>query len=391
MRCFLFFCLLLAASLCRAADTVAVLPLFNANEAKSPNLDWIGESVAETIHESLSSAGLLVLAREDREEVYRRLSIRTGVVLTKASVIKIAETLDAGSVAYGEFTLDGSEYAATSLKSTIRLSAHVIDLKKFHEAPAFEQAGPLENLSQMEMKLSWMLLKQFKPNSVPSEEDFLRGRLPVRVDAMESYVRGLMAASPDQKAKLFAQAARLDEHFSQPNFQLGRMLFLTKDYKTAAQWLLKVAKSDSHFMEGSFLLGICHYYDGDFDGAAQQFRLVVAEIPLNEVYNDLGAALSRKNDPAALDNFNKALDGDGSDPDYWFNVGYSLWKRGEFRQAAEKFRAVLDRSRNSRKLPLCSVDASRWMGRVRAIREAMGASASRRRLKTRLIASLGQN
>ena len=33
-----------------------------------------------------------------------------------------------------------------------------------------------------------------------------------------------------------------------------------------------------------------------------------------------------------------------ADPDYWFNFGYSLWKQGEFALAAEKFRAVLDRS-----------------------------------------------
>ena len=70
--------------------------------------------MAETIHESLSSAGLLVLAREDREEVYRRLSMRAGVALTKASVIKIGETLDAGQVIFGEFKVDGADSGATS-------------------------------------------------------------------------------------------------------------------------------------------------------------------------------------------------------------------------------------------------------------------------------------
>jgi tetratricopeptide (TPR) repeat protein len=76
--------------------------------------------------------------------------------------------------------------------------------------------------------------------------------------------------------------------------------------------------------------------------------MVSAEIPLNEVFNNLGAALSRKNDPRAVDNFKKALDGDQADPDYWFNFGYSLWKQREFALAAEKFRAVLDRSPTDR-------------------------------------------
>ncbi len=336
--------LLLAPSLCPAADTIALLPLFNINQSKSPNLDWIGESVAETIHESLSTGGLLVLPREDREEVYRRLSLRTGVVLTKASVIKAGETLDAGQVIFGEFRVEGAELAATSLKSNLRLTIRTIDLKKFRAGQDLVETGPLENLSQMETKLAWTLLRRLAPNSAPSEEAFFHDRAPVHVDAMESYVRGLMTANDEQKLKLFTQATRLDDHFSQPNFQLGRILFVKKDYKTAGQWLSKVSRSDSHFLEASFLRGICRYYESDFDGAIDQLRMVANEISLNEVYNDLGAALSRKNDPGAMDNFKKALDGDGGDPDYWFNIGYSLWKQGKFALAAEKFRAVLDRS-----------------------------------------------
>jgi hypothetical protein len=35
------------------------------------------------------------------------------------------------------------------------------------------------------------------------------------------------------------------------------------------------------------------------------------------------------------------LEGDPSDPVYQFNVGYELWKRGDFAAAADNFRAVL--------------------------------------------------
>lgn len=326
------------------ADTVAVLPLFNADESHASNLDWIGESVAETIHDSLGAAGVLVLAREDREEVFRRLSIRPEVVLTRATVMRIGENLDAGRVIYGDFKVEGAELGATSLKSSIRLTVRSIDLKKFREGQPLEQSGPLENLTQMQTNLAWMTLHDLDPDQTPPQDQFLRDHPPVRIDADESYIRGLMSVSPEQRMKLFTQAAKLDDHFSQPNFQLGRMLFLRKDYKTAAQWLEKVTKNDSHFEEASFLLGICRYQQGDFESAARQFRGVLAELPLNEVYNDLGAALSRRDDPAAGENFRKALEGDDGDPDYWFNLGYFLWKQGKFSEAAEKFRAALDRS-----------------------------------------------
>src|SRR5262249_61637455 len=45
----------------------------------------------------------------------------------------------------------------------------------------------------------------------------------------------------------------------------------------------------------------------------------------------------------SLESFRKALEGDTSDPDYHFNLGYALWKRGQFDSAADSFRAALDR------------------------------------------------
>src|ERR1700704_5727519 len=97
-------CLLTCMALVRArADTVLVLPFFNLSN--SANLDWIGESIAETIRESLAAQGVLALSREDRQEAFRRLSIRPYALLTHASVIKLGESLDAGQVVFGQYSL----------------------------------------------------------------------------------------------------------------------------------------------------------------------------------------------------------------------------------------------------------------------------------------------
>src|SRR5712671_2658391 len=85
------------------ADTVLVLPFFNLSN--SANLDWIGESLAETIRESLSAHDVLALDREERVEAFRRLSIRPYALLTRASVIKLAESLDAGQVIFGQYSV----------------------------------------------------------------------------------------------------------------------------------------------------------------------------------------------------------------------------------------------------------------------------------------------
>src|SRR6478672_10915695 len=116
---------LLCASL--HAETTLVLPFFN--HTKSPNLDWIGESIAESVRDSLASEGLLVLDRDDRLEAYRRLSLRPGAELTHASIIKIGESLDASKVIYGFYELTAPPQDNPQSKGALRITARIIDLK----------------------------------------------------------------------------------------------------------------------------------------------------------------------------------------------------------------------------------------------------------------------
>jgi tetratricopeptide (TPR) repeat protein len=165
----------------------------------------------------------------------------------------------------------------------------------------------------------------------------------VRLDAEENYVRGLMAQTPEQREKYFTQAARLDARFAHPCYGLGQIYYQRKDYRQAVEWLEKVSPEDVHYHEASFLLGLSRYESGDYPGAQKSFQTLVQIVPLSEVYNDLAASESRRNLPQAVDDFRKALEGDPNDPVYHFNLGYALWKKGDFNAAADRFRAALDR------------------------------------------------
>jgi tetratricopeptide (TPR) repeat protein len=181
--------------------------------------------------------------------------------------------------------------------------------------------------------------------AAPSEADFLKARPAVRVDAVENYVRGLLAAAPDQRQRLFLQAAHLDAHYSQPCFQLGKSYWEKKEYKLAETWLARVAQSDPHYLEAQFFLGLSRYHGGDFAGAEEALQIVAANVPLNEVYNNLGAAQARRNNfTAAAASFQKALEGDSGDPDYHFNLGFTLWRAGQASAAVESFRAAAERN-----------------------------------------------
>lgn len=331
------------ALLCGAlrADTVLVLPFFNHSK---PSLDWIGESISESVHDSLAAEGLLVLDREDRLEAYRRLSLRPGAELTHASIMKIGQSLDASRVIYGHYELiaplNGKEG-----NGSLRITARVLDLKQLRQFPEFTELRALEDLAPLEAHVAWRTLQYLKLNGAPNEQEFMRERRPVRLDAVESYIRGLLAQTPEQRQRFFSQAARLDEHYSAPCYQLGMSYWANKDYQAAATWLARVDRSNPHYLEAQFFLGLCWYSSGDFAGAQHAFQSVAASVPLNEVYNNLGAAQNRLNDTAgALANFQKALDGDNSDPDYHFNVGYAYWKAGKFTEAVASLRSVVERN-----------------------------------------------
>jgi tetratricopeptide (TPR) repeat protein len=334
----LFVCLAVRAG----AQTVVVLPLFNLSG--DANLDWIGESAAEMLRETLASEGILVLDRESREAAYRRLSLRPYAPLTHASVIKLGEELDAERIVYGSFHVSSSpEDPALNRRSSLQLAVRLMNLRNLTQSAEESVTSALEDLAEAQQRLAWQTLRLVAgPGAAPSEQQ-LRGRFkPVRLDAMESYIRGLMAASPEQKHRLFTQAARLDESFSQPCFQLGRLLFASKNYKVAAGWFERVPSASPHFLEAGFFLGLCRYQLGEYDKAIASLLMVVQSLPLNEVWNDLGAAQSRRNLPESAESFRKASEGDPHDPTYLFNLGYALWKNGKFEEAASKFRAVLD-------------------------------------------------
>jgi tetratricopeptide (TPR) repeat protein len=326
------------------ADNYLVLPFFNLS--KNPNLNWIGESFAESVRETLSSEGLTALDRDDRVEAYHRFSLRPYVLLTKASVLKIGEELDAEQVLFGEFDLQPVPDSAVKSRGSLLITARLLDLKHYKNGPEFREVGALEDLAALQEHLAWQVLHYVKSDAAPTEAEFRKRHPAVRVDAIESYIRGLLATTSDEKHRLYTQAVRLDSRYSQPCFHLGRLFWRKKEYKSAAEWFQKVAPGDAHYHEASFFLGLSRYYAGDYAEAQSAFQLVTKVAPLNEVYNNLGAAESRRNVPEALANFQKALEGDESDQAYQFNVGYALWRRGDYQAAAQSFRTVLDRDPN---------------------------------------------
>lgn len=323
-----------------SAETVLILPFFNLS--KSTSIDWIGDSISETILESLAAEGVVVVPPETRDEMLRQMNVRRYAVLTRASVMELAVNTDAAAVLYGEVELLPS--SNPNSKGNLRLSARLFDVRHVKRRGEFSLTGALEDLSSLQSTLAWQVLSTVMPHLSMSQEEYRRNHPSIRIDALESYVRGLLATTNEQKHRLFTNAVRLEASFSQPCYQLGRLNFqANKNYRAAAEWFQKVAPADRHYRESLFYLGLSRYQTGDFTGAADVLRKVAEAVPLPEVWNNLGAALLRTGDTGSVACFQKAIEINPAEPDYYFNLGYALWRKSDFTAAAENLRAALAR------------------------------------------------
>jgi tetratricopeptide (TPR) repeat protein len=330
------------------AENTAVFPFSNASTPavkNATNMDWIGESIAETLRAAFSARGALTLERDRITEAHRRLQLRERSELTEASLLKLGEVLDAEQMVHGTFTFVPAPAGASAAasKGTLKIQARVSDRRRLRQSAIFEETGALEDLATLESHLAWRALTVIAPARAPAESEFRSLRAPVPLDALENYIRGLLAPAPEQKEKYFTQASRLDPDFSPPAFELGKIHFDRKEYREAAQWLEHVGPAENHYRDASFFLGFARYQAGDFEGAQKAFQMISEKVPISAVLNNLGAAESRQNLPQAVETFRRALEQDPSDPDYHFNLGYALFKKGDFADAADRFREVLDR------------------------------------------------
>jgi tetratricopeptide (TPR) repeat protein len=340
-----FFCLLgLAGTLSAAAPrpvTIAVVPFHNRSQY--PDLNWVGESAAETLMNEFRDVNEIVLDRDARAEGMRRLSLRPAADFTIATLIHLGQTLGADYVCYGSYDVDLPAGESELRNSSIRLTAMFLDLRNMHEGPEISEAGKLAELSRLEEHLAWQSLNYLVPAAHFDVNQFLAPSKLVRVDAEESYIRGLLSQNNEQRQKWLVQALAVDPKFTGPAFELGKLALSHNDYRQAIGWFEKIPPADPRYFEARFKMGLGAYGAGDYTAAAGYFTEVSKSFPLNEVYNNLGASEIELKSPAAVDDLKRAVDGDPNDSTYLFNLGLAQLQNKQFDAAAKRFQQVLDK------------------------------------------------
>ena len=309
---------------------LVVIPFENISTA--PGLDWIGEAFAQLFTNSISSPAFYTIGREDRSYAFDRLGIPLDAHLSRATLYRIAEQMDVDYLIFGSYNYDGSNFTAR---------ARVLDMKRLHLSPEATESGSLPQLVDIEHALAWDTLHEIDASSAGSKSSFIASAPRVRLDALESYIRGIIATETPERIRRFKEALRITPDYALADYQLGKTYFDAHDYGPAVTWLGKLPKDDKHALEANFYLGLAAYYMGSFDRAEEAFGFVASRLPLTEVYNNLGVVQSRRGKRTAIKFFEKAIEADSRDADYHFNLGLALLRIGDIPGGLKQLREAL--------------------------------------------------
>ena len=314
----------------RRGQILLVVPFENTSDA--PGIDWIGEGFSEVLTQRLTASGAYAIGREDRLYAFDRLGIPAGSRPSRATLIRIAQEMDADFLVTGSYDFDGRTFTG---------KAELVNLKRLRMQGPVNEAGALTQLNEIENALAWDLLRMLDPTFPISRKEYLASLSTVRLDAFENYIRGSIAGDLADKVKHFKEAIRLNPAYYDAMLRLGRAYYDAHDYDAAAVWLGRVPRSESMASEANFYLGLASYYAGNYERAEDAFRFVSTKVPLLEVYNDLGVVIARRGGKGALELFQRVAQADTRDPDYRFNLAVSLYRNGNNAAATRQLKEAL--------------------------------------------------
>jgi tetratricopeptide (TPR) repeat protein len=308
---------------------VLVLPF--DNRSGQPALNWIGDSFPDTLDQRLNSAAFLTISRDDRRFALDHLGLPVDFRPSRATTLRIAQTLDADYVIVGSFTVQANR---------IQVQAQVLDVNALRLSAPLQDSAELPRLFDVENAIAWKVAKQIEPQFSVAEQTFLAASAGIRLSAFESYIRGNDAASPAERVKRLEAAVNESPGYSAAVLALGKELYAQRDFDQAATTLAKVPRNDRLALEANFFVGLARFNTAKYVEAEQAFAFVASRLPLPEVVNDQGVAQARQGrDATAL--FQRASLVDPNDPDYHFNLAVSHYKHADLAGAQREVDATL--------------------------------------------------
>ena len=336
-RIFLLLTILLGgavAALAQAADTesgrlVLVLPF--ENHSTQPGVDWIAESFPAVMNDRVATAGFLPITRAERLYGLDHLGLPQTLRPSRATAYRLAAEMDADYVILGSYSVDNGNFSA---------QAQVLDVRRAHMSAPLREQNVLSKLDDVENVLAWRAIREMDPSYSVSQDSFLAAVSRLRLDAFESYVRGVLATNAAERTRRLEEAVKLSPDYVPALYQLGRAYFASQEYEQAITQFLRVPSDHPLAMQAAFYLALAQFYTGQYQQSEQSFSFVASRLPLPEVINNQGVAASRHG-KSGTSQFQQAVTSDPKDADYHFNLAVSLRRQGDFTGAAREIQTAL--------------------------------------------------
>jgi tetratricopeptide (TPR) repeat protein len=307
-----------AADAANAGKNRILLVLPFDNGTGQPNLEWIREAAPEILNARFASAGFAPMNRADRMYALDHLGLPQQFQPSRASALKLAQTLDVDSIIVGSYQMEGSGIVA---------EARVLDVPHLRMSDAVMARGEMHDLVAVFDSLAWRLTRIMDPGFSVAQDTFLAAGAGLRLDAFEQYIRGISEPDQQERERHLKQAVSLSPNYSPAWMALGRENFNGQQYEEAASAFAKVSPNDPNALEAGFYRGLSLLYFGSYAQAQESFAGVARELPLAEVLNNEGVSVSRQDhDGTGL--FVQAAAADPNDADYHFNLAVSLKRHG---------------------------------------------------------------
>jgi len=331
-----------------AADVVLTMPFENVSG--KPEYNWIGESFAITLGNLLDTPGMVAIGPEERNLAYEKLGLSASDLLTRAAMIRVADSAQANLAVVGTYDIGGDVK-----RPTIAITAKLIDAREGRLAASkvFNLSGTLQKLQEMQGQLAWSILYERNPSLTYSKDNLVKRAVNIPVRAYESLVKGIQTKDQKLREGFLRRAIQEFEtagapgRYSQAYYELGLLYLNQRKFPDAIKAFKEITNDDQHYLESRFYLGVTLANVGNYKDAADSFEKLVKPMPLYEVWNNLGAmqiATGKLDD--AIVSIRKAVANSPYDPIYRFNLGYAEFKYGRFDQAAEHFKIALSSNPN---------------------------------------------
>jgi tetratricopeptide (TPR) repeat protein len=313
--------------------SLVVLPF--DDPAQEPRLSWLREGASVLLTDLLTENGEAVVDRDERLRAFDRLQFPASASLSRASSIKVGQSLAASAVVTGTIAVTGNQLTAR---------ARVVRLDTGRLLPEVQASGSVNELFGVFGRLAQLVKGGAATGAAPAA---VSSRLPTSPAVFELYVKGLVAETPAAALALFEQVLKAAPGFDPARLVMWELHTEAANHQRAVDVVAGIGAASRLSRDGRFRRALSLMHLKRFDEALQTLRILQGESKSAAVPNAIGVVeLRRTATPQpgrAAYYFNQATEIDPSDGDLFFNLGYAYWLDRDARGAIYWLREAVRR------------------------------------------------